>query len=246
MIRFTRYVKGLAINSAVGSLLAARALAWVNALLAVRFRLKLIGRCYVSWSAKVTGWSGVRLGNNVVISRGSWLNVNHRGDGSASLIIGDNVFLGQGNLLATGKSIVIRDYCVSGPNCAFICSSHTINDPEKHYASSGVTNRDEIYVGVNCYFGYGCTLIGNLTIGHGSIVGAGSIVTHDVPPFSLVVGSPARVIKHYDFQSKQWMPGNERAHADYPAEDEYLALLRQKRPFPIQPVSAAAEIFGDV
>lgn len=47
-------------------------------------------------------------------------------------------------------------------------------------------------------------IIPGVTVGKGSIVGAHSVVTHDIPPYSIAVGSPAKVIKQYNFSTKIW------------------------------------------
>lgn len=81
---------------------------------------------------------------------------------------------------------------------------HQYSDPETPIVSQGVTTsliciEDGAQVGANSYISAG------ITIGKHSMIGAGSIVTRDIPPYSLAVGVPARVIKQYDFKKKEWV-----------------------------------------
>ena len=67
----------------------------------------------------------------------------------------------------------------------------------------------------------------NVRIGFGCVLGAGALITRDCPPFSVLVGSPARVIKRYDMQREAWVAAQEYPEADgeraLPSEAEYLA-----------------------
>ena len=240
------WLKTRATGSAFASLSLARLMAWAAALLALRHRVSHWGRCYVAWNARITGWAGIELGRNVVISRESWLNVNERRSGVPSLRILDNTFIGQNNLIAVGRTMVFREYGITGPNCAFIASSHVTSDPMRPYCTTSATATDDIYIGVNCYFGHGCSVIGKVRVGHGSIIGAGSVVRSDLPPFSVAVGNPARVVRHYDFAVGTWSRGEPAPGRACPDEEEYLAAMRRACPFPLQPVSGAAFLFGDV
>lgn len=84
-----------------------------------------------------------------------------------------------GNGVRIGRNVSIRDF-----NGAHVI----INDTYKNYAP--------VRIGDHCWLCTGCTIMPGVTIGEGSVVAANSTVTKDVPPHSLVVGSPARVIKN--------------------------------------------------
>jgi acetyltransferase-like isoleucine patch superfamily enzyme len=59
------------------------------------------------------------------------------------------------------------------------------------------------WIGANVF------ILPNVTIGRHSVVGANSVVNQDLPPYSVAVGAPARVIKQYDFELKQWVKFDE-------------------------------------
>lgn len=232
-------------RSPVPSLLAARTYARLAALRSLLFRFALWPRASVGWTVKVIGWRNIAFGRNVVIGARSWLNVNQRSSGIV-LSIEDNTYIGIENFFSTGRSIRIGEYGLTGPRCAFIGSSHIYDDPDAHYAGTGTTNDAVIDVGVNCFIGFGATIQGNVRVGHGSVIGAQSVVRSDIPPFCVAVGNPACVVRHYDFVASRWVKGERPAGAPIPSEVDYLVALRARTGFPVQPISAAAASFGDI
>ncbi len=86
------------------------------------------------------------------------------------------------------QEVVIGRNCIIGSNSAILSHGPLIS------ADGGrrVTVED------NCYIGYGAIVLPGVTVGEGSIVGAGAVVTKDVPPRSIVVGNPARVLRTRD------------------------------------------------
>jgi acetyltransferase-like isoleucine patch superfamily enzyme len=57
----------------------------------------------------------------------------------------------------------------------------------------------------DCWIGANAVITAGVTIGKHSVVAAGAVVTKNIPPYSVAVGNPARVIKQYDFEKKQWV-----------------------------------------
>lgn len=184
-------------------------------------------------SAQILGRACVRIGANSCISERSWLNVNHRRDGEVAISIGDNTFIGRGNFFSSGGSIFLGDYCLTTIDCKFISSTHNADTPWLPIVTTGTTSADVIKVGNNCFFGAGATVLGHVEIGDGCIIGAQSLVITDVPPFSLVVGSPARVVKRYSFKRQAWIPVKDLSLDDLsenPDSEAYLQSLQSASP----------------
>lgn len=204
---------------------------------------------YIHSSVHLLGKNNIRLGVNVCISEGCWLNVNHRVKDKIAIEIGDNCFIGKNNFFTSGDFISIGQYTLTTIGCKFIGSSHNIADPEIPYLLTGTTSDDQIKIGVNCFLGAGSTVLGNVRIGHGSVIGANSMILRDIPPFSLVVGNPAKVQKRYSFLNKSWLPVSEITEEDemsMPNEPDYLVQLQAKYPHLNMPWIAAGKSMGDL
>lgn len=212
-------------------------------------KVQIGGGAYVHPSVHVLGKDNIRVGENTCVSEGSWLNVNHRDKGKVSIEIGNNCFIGKQNFFTSGDYIRIGDYTLTTIGCRFIGSSHQVGDPEVPYLLTGTTKDDRIIIGVNCFIGAGATVLGNVSVGHGSVVGANSLVLSDIPPFSLVVGNPAKVVKRYSFKQKTWLPAAQLPPEDesaMPSEGEYLARLAANYPKVGMPWIAAGKSMGDL
>lgn len=213
---------------------------------ALQYRFAALSSIYIDSTAKVTGWSKVRIGRNTAIASGTWLNVNDRAGAQPSLIIGDNCLIGRNNFITVGKKVTIGDYCLTGTNCALVGSSHKVGNPNLPYISTGVANDAEIHIGANCFFGSGVTVVGSVSIGYGSVIGAGAMVLKDVPPLSIVIGNPGRVVKRYSVSRELWVPVDEYVEEPLISEAEYVANMRKKVGYYPLPISAARSLLGDV
>ena len=228
------------------ALTLARIYSFVHGLRASLHLLFRFPYAYIASDVRLIGIARIGLGKNVAIGRGGWLNVNDRTSKGIAIDIGDNSFIGMRNYFSVGRKIVIRDYCLTAMNCSFIGSTHLYDDPMQAYIYTGVSLDSDIYVGANCFFGYGAQVIGNVRIGHGCVLGAGAVIRNDIPPFSLVVGNPAKVIKRFDFSLKQWVAWPCDSYTEGPPEAEYIEHLRQQHGFIIHPISGAASRLGNI
>lgn len=198
-------------------------------------------------SVQVLGKQSVVIGANTVVSQDCWLNVNHRVPGEIAIRLGDNCFIGRRNFFSSGRLIVLKDFVLTANDCHFLGSSHVTDDPMRPVITTGTTASDTIVVGTNTFIGAGARLVGDVTVGHGCIVAAGSTVTKSVPPFSQVVGNPATARKRYSVIRRVWVPladftaEDERA---LPSESDYLEML-MRHPGIAMPYIAAGSDLGN-
>jgi acetyltransferase-like isoleucine patch superfamily enzyme len=195
----------------------------------------------VDRSVQVLGWENVRIGNNSIISEDSWININHRNSESIGLIIGDRCFIGRRNFFSTGSLIEIGAYCLTGPNCNFLGADHIYTSPLVPYITSGVTEGGAIEIGANCWLG--------ANVGYGSIIGAGTLVNKDIPPLSIVVGNPGRIIKRFNMDQQAWVSVKEYSDdhdRNLMSETEYLAILNETNLDLRGSWIASSKSFGDL
>lgn len=110
----------------------------------------------------------------------------------AELRFGDRVSIGADMTVHT--HLDIGDDVMISSSVAFIGNDHDFSDPTKTIQEQARLPRARIVLEGDNLIGFGATLLGSVTVGHGSIVGAGSLVLHDVPSNSVCVGRPAVVV----------------------------------------------------
>ncbi len=111
--------------------------------------------------------------------------------GGLDISVGRNVFVNQNCTFYDLGGLDIADDVMIGPNVSIITSGHPIEPSQRR---AGVTAKP-IAIERSVWIAAGATIIGGVTVGENSVVAAGSVVTRDVPPNTLVGGNPARVIR---------------------------------------------------
>jgi acetyltransferase-like isoleucine patch superfamily enzyme len=187
---------------------------------------KISKKSFIARNVQFLGVNNIEIGTNCTIGENSTFTVNDRDDKKVRLKIGKNTYIGRNNFFSVGRYVKVGTYCIFGNNCSLICSDHIFDSPLTPYASSGNSYDKRIYVGVNCWFGHGVTVIGDVKIGHGCIIGANTLITKNIPPFSMVVGNPARIIKTFNFGTNKWDKEVQFNECKYSDEQEYLKYLK--------------------
>lgn len=203
---------------------------WLQLLLGKGKSFPGLGKdAYVDPTVQITGRDHVQIGEGVIIGESSWLNVNDRTPGTKSIVIGDFAFVGRRAFFACGSRISLGPYCVLGPDCHFIGNSHNFSDPFEPYLTTGVTSGGAIEIGANCFIGARTTFLAECRVGFGSVIGAGSVVRGEIPPLSMAVGNPARIVKRFDPASRRWVRiADWPVDSVLPTEEAYLASLAEK------------------
>jgi acetyltransferase-like isoleucine patch superfamily enzyme len=119
------------------------------------------------------------------------------------IAIGDNVSIGFGCTLSCVKRIQIGNDVTVGDNVYIADSHHDYKNIQ-----FGVLDQPlipgRVSIGDGAWIGYGAFLAGNVSVGEHAVVGANSVVTRPVPPYTIVAGVPARIIKRFDPETLQW------------------------------------------
>jgi acetyltransferase-like isoleucine patch superfamily enzyme len=114
--------------------------------------------------------------------------------GGSEIRIGQNVFINQNCTFYDLGGLDIGDDVMIGPNVSMITTGHPLDPSQRR----SVTIGKPIVIERNVWIAAGAIIIGGVTVGENSVVAAGSVVTKNVPPNTLVAGNPARVIRSID------------------------------------------------
>jgi sugar O-acyltransferase (sialic acid O-acetyltransferase NeuD family) len=141
-----------------------------------------------------TGSAGARHASAVATNNAGWTSPTHLVDPTS--IVASSGAVHHGAYVSAGVVVGAQAQlgCFANINRAASIGHHTVVGDFVH-VGPGVTLAGEITIGSGAFIGAGAVVLPRLTVGAGAIVGAGAVVTKDVAPFSVVVGSPARVLK---------------------------------------------------
>ena len=194
-------------------------------------------------NVQLIGTKNITIGENVTLSDNLWINANLRDD-QKRVVIGNNSHIGRDNFFTIGARLEIGPYFMSSIGCSLISAGHNFDDPLIPHLVSGETVNDSIYIGSSVFMGAYSKVLGNVTIGYGVIIGANSFVLDDVPPLSMVVGNPARIIKRYSFKQKKWIVPAEYTDNDELSEEDFLNILNKNHKLFPQGLHAASSMTG--
>jgi acetyltransferase-like isoleucine patch superfamily enzyme len=136
------------------------------------------------------------LGNESVIEDFATIN-----NGVGDVIIGDKTFIGLGNVII--GPVRIGSYVMLAQNIVVSGLNHGYEDVEVPPSLQKVSCK-EIVISDNVWIGANSVITAGVTLGKHCVIGAGSVVTKDVPAYTVAVGNPARLIKKYNPESALW------------------------------------------
>jgi len=167
---------------------------------------------------------GIRLGDYVIIRNHAWINTfDLVGPDDVRIIIDDHcVINAQCVISAKNKIHIENDVMVSA--CSLIMDhNHAYEDVSQPIRAQGLTPGGTIRIEQGCWIGHGAAIVcsqGELVIGRNSVIAANALVTKSCPPYSVVVGNPARLAKQFDAASGSWTGGTGRPTVGEPASSK--------------------------
>lgn len=153
----------------------------------------------------------ISIGDNVNIGTFSWIsvstsyaNIDCESINDVRLKIGNNVDIGNNAFIVANNNVEIGNNVIMGPYVYISDHIHEYEDIEKNLRDQPLSNGGHVIIGDNVFVGIKASILPNITVGERSVIGAGAVVTKDVPSYSVVVGNPARVVRVYDRKKKIW------------------------------------------
>jgi acetyltransferase-like isoleucine patch superfamily enzyme len=139
----------------------------------------------------------LEVGENTLLEPGVWLTAPD----DARIRIGEGCFLNLGVMVAAMDLVEIGDHCMFANGCFITDGSHRFDDPERPVPWQGFDSKGPTRVADNVWCGVNVVITSGVTIGERCVIGANSVVTNDIPPFSIAAGVPAKVLRAVEYPS---------------------------------------------
>lgn len=134
--------------------------------------------------------SRICIGDRVALERGVIIGADENG----CIEICENTYIGPYTCISGPGHVKIGKDCLIAAHSGIFANNHNFADLTRKIRNQGVTCKG-IVIEDDCWLGHAVSVLDGVTIGQGSVIGAGSVVTKDIPPYSIAVGTPARVIR---------------------------------------------------
>jgi acetyltransferase-like isoleucine patch superfamily enzyme len=137
----------------------------------------------------------LEIGAQTLFEPGVWITA----PGNARVRIGAGSFLNLGVMVAAVELVEIGDHCMFANGCFVTDGAHRFDDPETPVPWQGFTTKGPTRVGDNVWCGANVVITSGVSIGERCVIGANSVVTGDLPPFSIAAGAPAQVLRAIEY-----------------------------------------------
>jgi acetyltransferase-like isoleucine patch superfamily enzyme len=137
----------------------------------------------------------LEIGAQTLFEPGVWITAPQ----AARIRIGQDCYLNLGVMVAAVGLVEIGDHCMFANGCFITDADHRFDDPIKPVPWQGFTSKGPTKIGDNVWCGVNVVITGAVTIGERCVIGANSVVTRDLPPYSVAAGAPARVLRTIEY-----------------------------------------------
>lgn len=150
----------------------------------------------------------IHIGDSVLVHHGAMFSVVEEFNGrrhEPRLRIGSGTNIGHGIWLSCVGEIDIGERNLMGHNILIADSYHEYHDPDVPIIDQPMAPAQPVKIGRGCIIGPHAAILAGVTVGENSFIAANAVLTRSVPPNSVVVGNPARVVRRYDRERREWV-----------------------------------------
>ena len=152
---------------------------------------------------KINGAKFVSIGKKVHINEGSWIMALKNSKKDPVINIGDGSYIGRFVHIVSINKIEICDNVAMADKVYITDNAHNYEDINTLMKEQEILDFGPVVIGENTWLGENACIMG-ASIGKHCVIGVNAVVTSDIPDYSIAIGSPARVIKQYNFNTKKW------------------------------------------
>jgi len=152
---------------------------------------------------KINGAKFVSIGKKVHINEGAWIMALKNSKKDPVINIGDGSYIGRFVHIVSVNKIEICDNVAMADKVYITDNAHNYEDINTLMKEQEILDFGPVVIGENTWLGENACIMG-ASIGKHCVIGVNAVVTTDIPDYSIAVGSPARVIKQYNFNTKKW------------------------------------------
>jgi acetyltransferase-like isoleucine patch superfamily enzyme len=185
--------------------------AWVR----MTYPLASIGRgvsIHYTWDFRRCLAHRLKVGNAVLIRKDVHFGISHPEAlerGEPVIVLGDNCAIHRRVQISARNCVHLEQGVILSASVLVMDHNHAFEDTARPIREQGITEGGRIRIEEGCWIGHGAAIVcgkGELVLGRNCVVGANTVVTQSFPPYSVIVGNPARVVRQYDPVKQRWLP----------------------------------------
>jgi len=137
---------------------------------------------------------GVEIGNNVIVGRNAWFDISRYTKGG-KIFVDEGTQIGRNAVISSCKNVSIGKNCLLSYDVSIMDHDHNVLDPNIPPLEGGITEGKEVIIEDECFIGAHSFILKGVRLGKHCVVGANSVVTKSFPAYSVIAGSPAKLIR---------------------------------------------------
>ena len=156
----------------------------------------------------------MQIGDDVIVHKDVWLHAwpsDDDADTAPSLQLGNRILVGRRSHISAKNLVYIEDDAIISASVLIQDHGHAYEDASKPIRLQGIIRGGRIRIGRGSWIGQGAVIVctdGELILGENCVVAANAVVTRSAPPFCVLSGNPAKVVKQFDRQKGAWILGS--------------------------------------
>ena len=167
-------------------------------------KFKFCESIFSYWRNHFYGHKFICIEEDVCIGNFSWITAYKLNVIDPLLYISKGVSIGRFSHIYIKGKLVIGKSALIAEKVYISDNLHGFEDIKKPIKDQSLRQLNEVSIGDGAWIGENVCIIG-ASVGKNSVIGANSVVTHDIPDYCVAVGAPARVVKRYDFKANRWI-----------------------------------------